>query len=49
MKRKRKRGFRHVIGCHKIGDKGENDIERIGWVCVSEREKVEGGEADRQK
>lgn len=40
-----------MIGCHKIGDKGENGKERMGWVCVleREREKAKGGEGDRQK
>lgn len=31
---KEKQGFRPVIGCHRMGEKGEDDKERKGWVCV---------------
>ncbi len=31
---KEKQGFRLVIGCHRMGEKGEDDKERKGRVCV---------------
>lgn len=36
-KRKRKQGFMPVIGCHRMGEKGENDTERRDG-CVLEKE-----------
>lgn len=42
---KEKQGFGPAIGCHRMGEKGEDDSGRKGRACV---ERGSGGEGDRQ-